>query len=164
MAVALPPLDHDPELTRLLDRVVALAAARPLTEPDELMEQAQALEVDFAELARFRSDAALERALLAFADKSFRLIDEGREYAEVGHELLLLAVVLGEHAARAAPALQHGVRELVGVMAEPGVVEVFGMLLKRLRALARASGNEELFGWVRAVVHALPGADEPPKG
>lgn len=157
------PTAHDAELSRWLERVVMLSGSDELSAPEDFLLRAQALEQELDGLSRFRSPAALERSLLAFAQHRFKLIDAGHEYAEAGHEMLVLAVVLGQHAHAGAPALKHAVRELASVVSEPGVVPIFGKLLKRLQGIARAEKDDELFGWVRAVAHALPG-DETATG
>jgi hypothetical protein len=157
------PVAHDAELARLLERVVALAGIDERAATEDFLMRAQALEQELDQLVRFRSRAALERGLLAFSQYRFKLVDEGREYAEVGHELLVLAIVLGQHAHAGVPALKHAVHELANALGEEGVVPIFGKLLKRLQGIARAEKDEELFGWVRAVAHALPG-DEVKSG
>jgi hypothetical protein len=161
---AFDPTAHDAELARLLERVVVLSGSDELSAPEDFLTRAEVLEQELDQVIRFRSSAALERNLLSFAQHRFKLVDEGREYAEVGHELLVLAIVLGRHAHAGVPALKHAVRELANVIGEENVVPIFGKLLKRLQAIARSEKDEELFGWVRAVAHALPGDDTPASG
>jgi hypothetical protein len=158
------PIGHDAELARLLERVVMLAGIDERAATEDFLNRAQALEEELGRLARFRSSAALERSLLAFSQHRFKLVDEAHEYAEVGHELLVLAIVLGQHAHAAVPALKHAVHELANVLGEEGVLPMFGRLLKRLQGIARAEKDDELFGWVRAVAHALPGDDSTTGG
>lgn len=150
------PTAHDAELSRVLEGVVALAGMDERAAPEDFLIRAQALEQELDHLTRFRSQAALERNLLGFVRHRFELIDQAHEYAEVGHELLVLAIVLGKHAHAGVPALKHGVHELTHAIAEENVVSIFGKLLKRLQAIGRARKDEELIGWVRAVAHSLP--------
>jgi hypothetical protein len=150
---------YDPELARWLEEVVDLSGAQAGVGPEEFFERSAELSREFAELLRFRSPSALERSLLGFAERRFRLVDVGDEYADAGNELLVLAAVLGSNAGLAVPALKRGVVELSAVLSEPGAVGAFGKLLKHLRAHARAANDAELGHWVREVVKALPGED-----
>jgi hypothetical protein len=160
----LDPTAHDAELARVLEGVVALAGTDERAAPEDFLMRAQALEQELDQLVRYRSRAALERNLLAFARHRFELIDQAHEYAEVGHELLVLAIVLGQHAYAGVPALKHGVQELTHAFVEDHVAATFGKLLKRLQVIGRAEKDEELIGWVRAVAHALPvEAPKPPE-
>jgi hypothetical protein len=96
-------------------------------------------------------------ALLAFAKKRFELVDDESEYAAVGREVLSLALVAEASPELLVPVLQQSVRASSDVLAAEGMPRVFGQLLRRLRELARRSGDKEAEAWVAGVIANLPG-------
>ena len=149
--------EHDPELSRFLDRVVELSAERHVHGPDALLADLGALGEEYRALARYRTDAVLARRFESFAEKRFGLVDDGAEYALAGDEVVLLSMALGEAAPLAFGALKRTLIRLSSVLGEEGVPAAFGQVLKRLRHLARQHGDTELEAWVRGVIDALPG-------
>jgi hypothetical protein len=147
---------HDPELARFLERVIELSALRQTSGPEAFLAMLDELGAQFRELRKYRNDRALGPSLDAFAARRFELVDDPSEYALAADEVLVLSMVLGDAAELIVPALQRSVMTLSGVLAEDDVPRLFGQLLKRLRELARQTGNIELKGWLAGVVKALP--------
>lgn len=148
--------EHDPELSRFLDRVVELSAERHVHGPDALLSALDGLGEEYRGLARYRTEKALTQSFEAFAEKRLSLVDEGAEYALAGDEVVLLSMALGESAPLAFGALKRTLIRLSAVLLEEDVPAAFGRVLKRLRHLARQHADTELEAWVRGVVDALP--------
>ena len=91
-----------------------------------------------------------------YAGHRFELVDDSTEYAAAGQEVLTLSQVLADAPLLVAPALQQTVVRLTSLLGEPEVPQLFGRLLRRLRELARQSGDPELKAWVDGVISALP--------
>lgn len=150
----------DLELERLLTQVNELAASvgveQARSTPETFLERVTELRGQFAGLHAVRDDVELECRLLDYAEHRFALVDEAREYTRATEELLTASLVLADAPDLIAPALQRGVVRLSAVLSEPGVPQSFARLLRRLRELARQSGNSELRAWVDGVVASLP--------
>jgi hypothetical protein len=160
-----PEFPTDIELERLLVAVTELSASlgpqQARAESDPFLEQVAELGRRFSSLRSTesesdRSDEVLQACLIAHAEHRFRLVDEPAEYAQATEELLTLSLVLSSAPELVAPALQRGVVLLSAVLTEPGVPRQFGRLLRRLRDLARQSGNAELQAWVSGAISSLP--------
>jgi hypothetical protein len=151
-----PPADHDPELSRFLDRVVALSSDRHAYGPDAYLALVQELADDFGRLHKYRGARVLDERFRAFAEKRFDLVDDPSEHALAADEVMVLAMVLGPHAPLAFLAMKRAIHRLSAVLAEPGVPAAFGKLLRRLRQLARQHGDSELEAWVASVIGTLP--------
>jgi hypothetical protein len=155
------PLDgasHDPELARLLDVLVDLAAQRSGLGPDGFLAGLEGLQAQFQRLLQYRTERALTQRLSAFARRRFELVDDETEYALATEEVMLLSSALGGSAPLAFPALKASLELLSAALTEDGVPALFGKLLKYTQRLARQHGDSELEGWVRGVVSALPDA------
>lgn len=150
----------DLELERLLAAVNELAASVGVEQaraaPDAFPERVAELRGQFAALHAVRDDVELECRLLDYAEHRFALVDEAREYARATEELLTASLVLADAPKLIAPALQRAIVRLSAVLSEPGVPQLFGRLLRRLRELARQSGDSDLRAWVDGVVASLP--------
>lgn len=153
----LPPADHDPELSRFLDQVVALSADRHAKGPEAFLESVQELSGELSRLRKYRSERALGERLLAFADKRFDLVDDPSEYALASDEVMVLSMLLGDDAPLVFPALKQALQRLSAVLGEEGVPAAFKQLLRRLRQLARQHHDADLEAWVAGVIGALPG-------
>lgn len=151
-----PGSDHDPELSQFLRGVEELSAVRHARGPDAFLEQVEVLATEFRQLRRYRSDRTLSAALEGYAAHRFALVDDASEYALAADEVLVLSIVLADATELVIPALKHAVSILSGVLTEEGVPASFGQLLKRLRDIARATGDAELEAWFAGVVDALP--------
>lgn len=125
--------------------------------PDAFLEQVGELAAELSQLRRYRTDRALSSRLETYAARRLDLVDEAGEYALAVDEVLVLSIVLSDAAELVVPALKRSLSILSGVLSEQGTAELFGQLLKRLRDIARASGDAELKAWVAGVVNALPG-------
>jgi hypothetical protein len=152
----LPSTDHDPELSRFFDSVVALSSDRHAQGPDALLAAVEELAEEFRRLRKYRTDRIVGERLTEFAEKRFDLVDDASEYSLASAEVMLLAMVLGEHASLAFPALKRVVHRLSDVLAEEGVPVAFAQVLRRLRQLARQHADTELEAWVAGVIGALP--------
>jgi hypothetical protein len=148
--------DHDPELSRLLELVTSLGAARVALGPDAFLEQLSDLQVSFQELGKYRRATLLSARLEQFVQHRFDLVDEGTEYAHAADEALVLSMVLDGERRLAIPALRRAVEIASGHLLEEGVAPLFGQLLKRLRTFARTENDPELKAWVDGVVRYLP--------
>jgi hypothetical protein len=147
---------HDPELSRFLDAIVDLAAARRGLGPDAFLAELDERAEQFRRLRPYRTERALSQRLSAFARKRFELVDDASEYSIAGEEVMLLSTALQSSAPLAFPALKETIELLSGRLGEEGVPALFGKLLKHTRQLARQHGDAELVAWVRGVVGALP--------
>ncbi|HWO12791.1 MAG TPA: hypothetical protein VNN80_25005 [Polyangiaceae bacterium] len=150
-------MSDDPELRRFLDAVVNLSAERHGRGPDAVIGSALELGHELEKLRKYRSDRVLCDRFEAFAKRRFALVDDPSECALAADEVLVLSLAAGDAAQLAVPAMQHAVRELSGALAEDGVPELFGQLLKRLQRLGRQHADRELLAWVEGVARALPG-------
>ena len=157
MEIDSPPPDHDPDLARFFDAVVALSADRHSRGPESFLATLDDLEQTFRELRRYRTEKILRERLEAFVVRRFELVDDAEEYALACDETLVLSMALGDAAWLAVPALKRAVDRASHALTAPGVPPLFGQLLKRLRQLARKHADAELEAWVRGVASALPG-------
>lgn len=151
---AVPP--DDLRLEHFLDRVLALSAKQRSTAPDEFLAEADVLRAELTSLAQSHSEEVLRGSFEAFARHRFELVDSGDEYATVAEEILVLSMVASEAPALCIRALQQGVVALSSVLGEEGVVQQFASLLRRLRQIARQTGDAELKAWLAGVAAALP--------
>lgn len=157
MSMTQPPdTGHDPELNRLLDAVVDLAAERVLLGPDAFLAALDDLAGRFQRLLPYRTERALTQSLSSFARRRFELIDDPSEYPLAAEEVMLLSTLLQASAPLAIPATKLAVELLSARLTEEGAPAVFGKLLKHLRQLAHLHADPELAAWVRGVVAALP--------
>lgn len=147
---------HDPELAHWLQAVVDFAALGP-GDPDVMLERVEDLAGLFAELRKYRQEQVLREALLGFARKRFELVDEASEYAAAGREVFSLALVAEAAPELLMPVLRQSVVALSEQLGADGVPRVFGQLLKRLRELARRSGDIDSRAWADGVIANLPG-------
>ena len=149
---------HDPELARLLDALVDLAAERPRLGPDAFLSGLEELQAQFQRLLPYRTERALTQRLSAFVRRRFELVDDESEYALAAEEVMLLSSALGGSAKLVFPALKASLELLSGELTADGVPALFGKLLKHTQRLARQHGDAELESWVRGVINALPDA------
>jgi hypothetical protein len=149
--------DHDPELSRFLEQVVALSADRHARGPEAYLAAVHELADEFSALRKYRNERVLAERFMAFTTKRFELVDEPSEYALAGDEVMVLSMLLGDDVSLAFPALKQALERLSGVLGEEGVPAVFKQLLRRLRQLARQYHDAELEAWVAGVIGALPG-------
>ena len=158
--MSFPEPESDLEFERLLSDASELAASlgseKVRADSDAFLERVAQLQRRFAELRPARDELDLQLRCQAYAEHRFQLVDEAHEYAQATEELIALSLVLSEAPGVVGPALQRGVVLLSATLGEPGVPRLFGRLLRRLRELARQSGNAELRAWVDGVVSALP--------
>jgi hypothetical protein len=152
-----PPSDHDPELSRFLDGVVALSADRHARGPEAHLTAVQELADEYTLLRKYRSERVLGDRFLAFTDKRFDLVDDPSEYALASDEVMVLSMLLGDDVPLAFPALKQALQRLSAVIGEEGVPAAFKQLLRRLRQLARQHHDAEIEAWVAGVIRALPG-------
>ena len=95
MSMTQPPdTGHDPELNRLLDAVVDLAAERVLLGPDAFLAALDDLAGRFQRLLPYRTERALTQSLSSFARRRFELIDDPSEYPLAAEEVMLLSTLL----------------------------------------------------------------------
>jgi hypothetical protein len=92
-----------------------------------------------------------------FVARRFELVDDASEYALATDEALVLSIVSTDAAELVIPALKRSVTILSGVLIEDGTPALFGRLLKRLREIARQTGDTDLEAWLEGVRQALPG-------
>lgn len=147
---------HDPELSKLLRSVEELSAVRNAQGPDAFLDQVHTLAAELQTLRKYRSDRALSARLEEYAAHRFALVDDASEYALAADEVLVLSIVSAEAPELVTRALQRSVSILSGVLIEEGVPALFGQLLKRLREIARSTGDPGLKFWLDGVVNALP--------
>jgi len=152
----LTPADHDPELSRFLDRVVALSADRHAQGPEAYLTAVQELADEYTSLRKYRNERVLGERFLAFTDKRFELVDDPSEYTLASDEVMVLSMLLGDDVHLAFPALKQALQRLSAVLGEDGVPTAFKQLLRRLRQLARQQHDAELEAWVAGVIGALP--------
>jgi hypothetical protein len=150
------PDDHDPELSRILDRVTLLGMERLGLGPDSFLERASELQAEFTALARYRADALLSSRLEQFVQHRFDLVDDASEYALAAHEAFILSLVLDGQRRLVVPALRRAILLASGHLLEEGMPQLFGQLLKRLRTFARTENDPDLKAWVDGVVRSLP--------
>lgn len=148
---------HDPELSQFLEGVTHLSAVRNALGPDAFLEQVDELATNFQQLRKYRSERAMSSGLENFAAHRFELVDESSEYALATDEVLVLSIVVAQAPELVVPALKRSVHILSRALLEEGVPALFGQLLKRLRDIARLTGELELKAWVTGVANALPG-------
>lgn len=148
---------HDPELNKLLRSVEELSATRHARGPDAFLDQVNTLAAELQALRKYRSDRALSARLEEYAAHRFELVDDASEYALATNEVLVLSIVLAEAPELVTRSLQRAASILSGALREEGVPALFGQLLKRLREIARSTGDPGLKFWLDGVVSALPG-------
>lgn len=148
---------HDPELSKLLRGVEELSAVRHARGPDVFLDQVGTLAAELQALRKYRSDRALSARLEEYSAHRFSLVDDPSEYALAADEVLVLSIVLADSPELVTRALQRSVSILSGALREEGVPALFGQLLKRLRDIARKTGDPGLKFWLDGVVNALPG-------
>jgi hypothetical protein len=149
------PLD-DLRLERFFERVLALSEKQRSVPPDEFLPEVDVLRGELKLLEQSYSEEVLRGCFEAFARHRFELVDGGEEYAAAADEVLVLSLVSSQAPRLCTGALQRAVVTLSSVLGEEGVVRQFGNLLRRLRQLARQTGDAELKAWVSGVVGALP--------
>ena len=148
---------HDPELSKFLRGVEELSAVRHARGPDAFLHQVDTLGAELQALRKYRSDRVLSTRFEEYAAHRFALVDDASEYALAADEVLVLSIVSAEAPELVTRALQRSVSILSGVLIEEGVPALFGQLLKRLRDIARSTGDPALEHWLEGVVNALPG-------
>ncbi len=147
-------IHEDPELSEFFDQIVRLAAAH--LRPDDFLRELDVATKRFEALESSRKEESLRGAIERFAKHRLRLVDVAREYAEAGNELLVLSMALNRAPQMAAAALKIGIDGLSHDLHAPGAAPLFAKLLRRLKAVARESGDAEMLAWLRAVVSTLP--------
>lgn len=153
-SLAVPP--DDLRLEHFLDRVLNLSQTQRSSGPDAFLAEVDVLRAELTSLQQSHSEEVLRGSFEAFAQHRFELVDSGEEYATAAEEILVLSMVAAEAPTLCIRALQQGVVALSSVLAEEGVVEQFGKLLRRLRQVARQTRDAELQAWLAGVAAALP--------
>ena len=143
--------EQDKELSVFLAEVVELAESS--LETEEFLGRISELGAQFDTLKRFRKPAVLKDRLKAFARSRLQLAEE---LARGGKEVLVLTMVLVHHSPLIVPALKETIVLMSGGLRDEESIQVFGKLLKRGRAVAKAAEDEDFLLWINGVIEHLP--------